>query len=131
MKLPAMISGTAFLNASYGIVTNGTTSSYIIVKVYHVTSGGVETQIGTTTSGDTVLNVNEYCRECLTVALTSKHFSIGEKLRLTVEGWASSGGAGSVMRVYHDPTSTLTLTDTATRTVGTDLIFDCPFKVNL
>jgi hypothetical protein len=129
MKVPAVVSGTAYFNITSAEMTVNNKTHQIIVKVYHVTTTGTETLLGTGTGTTYTLGAAPpyYIRNCLTAALTTKHFAIGEKLRLTVEGWASE----TTFRIYHDPSSYITFDDGSGKHFNSDMIFDCPFKVNL
>jgi hypothetical protein len=133
-KVPAVIYGDAFINLTYAVTTQANVdSTYVVIRVYHVTSGGVETEIGTSTTDTKAWGaaVPYYHRECVKVALSKKHFAKTDKLRLTVEGWGGDNTGGKMI-IYHDPTSSKTYSDFSdSRTIGTNLIFDCPFQVNL
>lgn len=133
LNVPADIKGTAYFNGLMRAWNNAGATSRFTVNVYHVNSGGTETLLGTAVGA----NTNDYYRECLKISLTQKHFAIGEKLRLNVilHGWNTGLSTGKVT-VFYDPTSVVTKTDTSattsdTRTVGTDMYIDVPFRVNL
>ena len=103
-------------------------SCYTIITIYHVTSGGTETSLGTKTTKTRTGGSSIY-RECLKIPLTAKGFAVGEKLRLNVQFVDTDAGNS---KIYHDPASGLTLTETATaRTVNTDFYIDVPFRVDI
>lgn len=133
-KVPAVIYGDSFVNLTYNVNTQANIDdTYIIIKVYHVTSGGTETQIGTAQTSNYSWGAAPpyYHREAIKVNLSKKHFAKTDKLRLTVEGWGGDASGGKMI-LYYDPTSSKTYSDNPdSRTIGTDLIFDCPFQVNL
>ena len=125
---PAIVKGIANVNLTY-LHTTGP-ASQCRIYIYHVTSGGTETQIGTALSKNTAGGVaTGKVRECLTVSLTEKAFAANEKLRLTVQPIANVGVA---IEVWHDPGTKLTYADVVdTRTIGTDIVLECPFKIDL
>lgn len=129
MQTPCVISGRAIVNLTYintgsaGNMDSKVTISHVLAGVGTVTQFG-QTQGATRTTGATA------CRDSLLVDLTTKHFGIGDKLRLEIFVEHTTG-ANKSFTVYFDPTSNKTFTDADSRTIGTDLTFDCPFKVNL
>ena len=99
-----------------------------VVNVYHVTSGGTETSLGTITSGNTDAGALGYIRRCARVTLTSKSFAVGEKLRLNI----IYSGCGENSNIIHDPNSRQTVTEAGSGlTIKTSLTFDVPFKVDI
>jgi hypothetical protein len=132
MKIPAVVSGFAYTNFTYNHSAGGNAATRSIVNIYHVTSGGTETLLGTTTGVDRPAGAPKYYRECIKVSLTDKHFATGEKLRLNIQiiGDATAGDSTG-LELYYDPASLKTYTDYDTRTIGSSITFDCPFKVNL
>jgi len=99
-----------------------------VVTVYHVTAAGVETSIGTATTPSNNWGSDQYLRECIKMTLTQKTFVAGEKLRLTIN--ITNGGALGTMKLYHDSSGGLTLTDSIGRTIGTDITVDVPFVLD-
>lgn len=133
LKLASIIFGDALINLSYNSSINVGGNSYIVINVYHVSTGGVETSIGTTTTANrATTGAVAYFRDCIKVVLSKKNFGVGEKLRLNIQCWVNPASSPhtSSMTLYHDPSSSNTLTDADSRTIGTDITFDCPFKVN-
>lgn len=124
-KVPMVVQAAdAIVNFTQRVT--GTTTSSIVVKVIHVDAAAAETVIGTFTCPTRAPGATIRYRECCKIALTQKAFKVGENIRLSMEVTAS--GAASC-QVYHDPTSFLTYADDFTRTVGSDITFDCPFKI--
>jgi len=134
-SIPSIIGGKAYINTtSMMSATNG--EYYVKVYVYHVDAALAETEIGTVqgpTKADSS-DTNLFFRQCYTLDLTLKKFKIGEMLRLNVEVWARGVTGIAIVRLYSDPESRNTVTDSTTYgggTVGTDLVFNVPFKIDL
>lgn len=127
MKSPATVEGMAFFNGTSRAWDTAGATSYFTITVYHVNTSSTETSLGSATSE----NASDYVRECLAIDCSRKHFAIGETLRLNVVlyGFNTATSNGKV-DTFYDPTTNVTYSD-GTRTVGTDMIFDCPFRVNL
>ena len=125
-NVPAYVAtATAMLN--YTFWNDGTASTTATINVYHVSTGAVETSIGTIT-GATQTTDDAYYRECFKIALTGKTFGVGEKLRLNVI--LTNLAATGIIIIYHDPSSQITVAEAgALRTIGTDLVFDVPFRI--
>jgi len=123
-KKAATVGGaSAYINAT-AKVDNGDSVKFT-ATIYHY-DGTTETSLGTTTDiHASAGGVDSYFRQLLVIPdVTIKAFAVGDTLRLNIS--AVNGGN---IRIYHDPASKLSFTDQHTRTVGTDLIFNCPFKV--
>jgi hypothetical protein len=125
---PVQVAGaTAFVN--YSMAVYDSAHVYAIVNIYHVTSGGTETLIGTTTGTTYDHNGTKYYRDTIAVELTTKHFAIGEKLRVNI--YLEKAGTNGSVDLFHDPSSLTTYTDKDSRTIGSDLTVDIPFKIDL
>lgn len=125
-KRPAYVEGDCFINATVTHAAAGP-STWLEIFVYHY-DGSTETQLGTFVTPGRAVN-GEY-RECMKFALTGHHFAIGDILRLTVQ--VETDGITTTSGVYHDPNSRVTVTDQPTATaVNTDLILDCPFRIDI
>lgn len=133
IKEPLTAKGTAYVNLTgAGIDELMTTGFYWIVKVVHVDTGATETTIGTGQSTTRPGTANKWYRENITIDLTETLFAFGEKIRITIEGWANDAGGGSAKIVlYHDPASVESVTDADGVTRGTDITIDMPFKVEV
>lgn len=133
INVPAIIGGVFYTNFTHKLEDDGNLRVHWVMDVKHVTAAGVETSLGTATSPNRARTAGSvtYKREFISGALTNHVFAKGDKLRLTVEGWGDGYFAGTKIWIYVDPANQVTFTDTATRTVGTDLILDLPFKVSL
>jgi hypothetical protein len=130
--VPAMVKGTALVNLTHYLNTTNTES--IVVNIYHVSLTAVETLIGTATTVELVTTGSEtHNRECLKIALTQKHFGVGETLRLNIIQNGRKNAAGSsTVSYYTDPSSRTSLTETGTGTsLKSDLVLDVPFKIDL
>ena len=119
-------SADAFINfTSYN--NTGAKTNTIVFTLYHVTTTGVETSLGTVTCTATSANPF-YLRKCTKFAVTSKAVAIGEKLRLNVV----HSDDGGTSYIYIDPKSRVTQTETGSgATIGTDLKINIPFKVDI
>lgn len=120
---PTTIKGDALVN--YTARTAGGGGVTVQVIIYHVTSGGVETQLGTATHAG-VAAATQY-RQCLKIALTQKSFKAGESLRLCV---IAVGGATDYIDI--DPAARRTFVETGTgANIYSDFFVDIPFKIDL
>jgi hypothetical protein len=119
--------GDAFVNYTM-YLSNGSTG-HVTIKIYHVTAGGAETSLGTAECPLHTAAGNSYFRDCHNITLTAKNFVPGDKLRLNVI--TTDHGGGITVRTYFDPASGLNAADTATRTVGTDMVLLLPFKIDV
>lgn len=117
----------AFLNFTFYAPATPTTSVFVIT-IYHVDGvSAAATSIGTVTTPTRSPVAIEYFRECVKIALTQTNFKIGDKIRMAV----NTAGIDVNAYYYHDPTTSLTVTDIWARTVGTDLTVDIPFKIQI
>jgi hypothetical protein len=124
--IPSIVTdGKAYINAS--IYKEADAEAVMVVTIYHV-SGVTETSLGTTTGLNRTGAASHYYRECIPVTLTRKKFAVGDKLRVTIQ---LNNVQTHEIRLYHDPTSSITLTDQQDRSIGTDLTIDIPFKVDI
>ena len=132
INVPCILRGTAYVNLSHKVVNaaGAMMHRYFVVTVYHY-DGSTETSLGSETTKDCIATIDSR-RELITISLTSKKFAIGHILRLNVQLWASETvEANNTIFLYFDPNSLNTLTDPFERTIGTDLIFDCPFRIDI
>jgi hypothetical protein len=129
MNQPCETQGIAYVNYSHHVGA-ATHTCYQTFNIYHVTPAGVETLIGTKSSVERA--TAGATRDCLKIDVTNKMFSIGDKLRLNIL-YISKKSAGVIDCIaYIDPASGLSLTEVGTtRTIGTDITFDCPFKIDI
>ena len=129
-SVPVVVAGAdAFINATtYGSSTD--MDYYIVYTVYHY-DGVTETSLGTKTTQSYSVAAS-YARDCTEIALTEKAFKAGDILRLEVKVYTKMDPAGAeTIKLYYDPASNLTVTDTDSRTVGTDFTLDVPFKIDI
>jgi hypothetical protein len=123
IKVPCIIGGAdAYVEYSYWTLN---ITYQVDITVYHVTAGGVETSLGTVQNTNDSGDASTYMRHGQKIALTQKKFAIGEKLRVNVIANASSGSP----IFYYDGIKTLT--DDDSRTVGTDMNIQIPFKIDV
>jgi len=115
----------AFVNYTLWHEANADINSSV-VSIKHVDTGASETVIGTASIEAHTQAPENYWREALKIALTETVFSIGEKLRITI---TVVNNAANNTAIFHDPTSSLSFTDSESRTIGSDMTIDIPFKV--
>ena len=127
---PLTIAGAdAIFNWTIYLVNAAATSS-VAINVYHVTSGGTETSIGTATSKTFTASGAGYIRQCLKFGLTQKSFGVGEKLRINVI-WTETDASANI-RLFFDPASRQSVTEGGTgATITTDFTCDIPFRIDL
>jgi hypothetical protein len=133
-KTNARIGGTAYLNMAFRDIAGNSSNSItwrVVATIYHVTSSGTETSLGTITSADNTRTGDDgygTYREFLTIPITAKRFITGEKLRLNITLTGSEGGNGTIKSVtlYADPTNLNVAIG-----VNTDLTLQIPFKIEL
>jgi hypothetical protein len=119
------IEGTFIFNFTQRPGSEGNSGNCVTqITIYHVNSSATETSLGTSTTA-TQSGSGTYYRENIQITVSRKHFSPGEKLRINVI-FTGSGNNGAI---YFDPASGLSVTDTYTRTVGTDFTIQIPFKI--
>lgn len=135
---PQIVSGKIYFNNTVLALNGGTgtTTTWIVVNVYHVTSGGTETLLGTVESphasfGGSAGQTAQ--RDNLFIDLGTKYFVIGEKLRINVilHGTKTGTGTGSSY-IYYDNTNTLTVQTTgASYSELSDFFGNVPFKIDI
>lgn len=128
---PRNLFGTALVTAGIKMYANtGIKDIYLIAKIRKY-SGSTETEIASATSEtNSVNNTTSYDTISVKIPITSlAHFKKGDILRLTIEAWCQVrdgyAGEGS-FNLYHDPIGRQAQTDNTTQ-----LIFKCPFKIDL
>jgi hypothetical protein len=126
---PVMIAGG---EAIINYTTEGAAGyqAYTIFTLYHVNGAGTETSIGTvTTSTNGVAGAAQYLRRLTKITTTQTSFGIGEKLRLEVKMYETANHAA---QWFYDPSSKQTWTESGSgATIGTDMVIDVPFKIDL
>lgn len=134
LNRPMDIKGLGIVNIPVGVNPAAAATMYIyaIVKI-RKWDGASETEIATNTSrsfsksttglGFSMLGVD------VTIPLT--HFKIGEYLRLTIMIYGTSTNlAGATFAYAHDPKSRTSIWD-STGAVPSQLLFQCPVRLNL
>lgn len=125
--VPAIVmNADAIVNFTIYIAGTAAADSTPTVTIYHV-RGVTETSLGTATGVKIDSGADIYVRGAFKIPLTKKSFAIGDKLRLTF----ACDNANATVKLYHDPASALTATDADSRTIGTDLTLDIPFKIDI
>lgn len=125
---PAKVGGgKAYINLTIRISVDD--HSTITGTVYHVDgTTSAETSLGTAaTYNFTADNATTWIRVLLVMDLTEKQFKEGDKLRVSI----TSSSTDFDLYIFHDPSTALTFTDLSARTIGTDLVADIPFKVEM
>jgi hypothetical protein len=124
---PHVIAGTAYISGRLTCFGDIARTANIKVTIYHVTSGGTETSLGSVT-GPTRTGTPVNTKECFAIPLTQKSFAKGEKLRVTLELTTN----GNYATVYHDPSGRSTATDSMNGgTLNSQFIVMVPFRVSL
>ena len=117
----ATISYTVFSGAAGGQFFT------IVWTVFHVTSGGTETSLGTVTDTTTEgVGGNAWFRRSVKLALTTKRLNKGEKLRVTAAATVTAGTFG----YYIDP-SGLTVTGGTGGSASPRADINMPFVLDL
>ena len=100
----------------------------IVWNIYHVSTGAVETLLGTVTNHTFSNGGNAWAKQCVKLTLTKKSFSIGEKLRVN----AIVNASGVVEKLQFDPSGRYTNAENATgATIGSTACVNVPFEVDL
>lgn len=135
---PATVKGDAFVSVTYSGNNGGSANAvtcYTKIKIVHVNTAGTETIIGAQQTTDSLVvatgtGTSYGKRATCKFTISKKHFSIGEKLRVSVEFWTIRGaGAGHTATLYHDGSNRDGPADqtTALGTDSTDLVVNVPF----
>lgn len=118
----ATLSYTVTLSGS-----NGDTFS-IAWTVYHVSTGAVETSLGTVTdAGSNDGDPTNYQRRTVKLTLTKKSFGVGDKLR--INAIITTNNATTFMKF--DPSGHLTYTDVAGGTINSQAVVNLPFEIDI
>lgn len=101
----------------------------VILRKY---SGGSETDIVSNDSSATAATgVEVYVMKAIDLDIPLTVFKIGDILRITVEGYDKSTGAGTAyISIAYDPMNRTTGWD-STAAVPSKLIFQCPVRLNI
>jgi len=119
----AIIRGDMHFNIMAG--TNGATMT-CKVNVYHVSTGAVETSLGSVTSGNYAPGAMTYYIIALKLAIAEKRFRVGEKLRVNIQ---FNHTAAQQITFYHNPKGDKTEVDHVGVTIPTTTRVDVPFKL--
>lgn len=125
----AFIRGDAVVN--YTIESQTNTVEYTTFRLLRVRDA-VETVIASATgaSHTNSSGSTQYYRYAIKMSCTETSIARGDTLRLEVVIFNT--GAANLDILHFDPSSSQTLTETATgRTIGTDLFIEIPFKIDL
>lgn len=117
---------TAFVNMTWYASSNDRTC-YCTYTINHY-DGSTVTQLGTYTCQEPAAAVAKYYRDLAKISCTAKHFAAGDIIRVIVKAVITNT---KTILMYHDPSSSLTFTDLANRTIGTDFVVTIPFKIDL
>lgn len=99
-RLPKIIEGNAYVSIPHGTASTTAGKQETVqteVKVYHVTSGGTATLLGSTSSAYLTSPVGGQDAETklMKVVLPNQHFRAGESLRLKIANWGINGDAAT------------------------------------
>ncbi len=144
---PQQVQGPVLVAISY-FARNRTGASsfvraYIKVRIYHVDSSDVETEIGTQVTSarevDAGASTNVELQESLFKYDITRRFKEGEKMRVNIELWGSqsdtsTNALGGIChdpfgRAYNETTTTGTVVQFFKNTAKTELRLSVPFKV--
>jgi hypothetical protein len=146
---PQQVKGPLFVDATYfARNVNGSLTfviGYIKVRIYHVDSSNVETEIGaqiTATEQPQTDNTIQVVTQQATFKYDiDKRFKADEKLRVNIELWGSAGGSSSnsnaVCGLCHDPFNQPFNAPAGFpiefqgNTARTDLLVSIPFKADI
>ena len=99
--------------------------------IYHVTSGGVETSLGSITdTGSVDGNPLQYHVRCVKIPLSTRVLGIGEKLRVNVI-ITTANSVGSTFRLFTDPSGHISYIDVAGGSANSRATLNIPFKIDL
>lgn len=135
-NLPQTLKGTAVINGSFAVNTDGSVSCYIIFKIRHW-DGTTETDIGSVQTETIDKNSPSFQTFLVEVSLTEKHFKKGETLRVTAEVWEQNihNAAAGDVQLCHDPKDrTVALVTPAaggTNFETSQLRIDIPYKLDI
>lgn len=120
--------GYAFLATLFGVANTGKYIT-VVASLFHVDAAATETQIGSDTTIGTVNSGGVTWvggRKSNAIPLTSKHFKIGETLRLKLLVTTNGSSPGIVC----DPTNSSYTIDSVTYS-KTNMLLNIPFKLDL
>ena len=128
MNRPLDLKGLAIVNVP---VYGTSTSSNYIVAIVRKWDGVTETDIATNTSRIFSPSGTSYDMLSIDLNIPLTHFKVGEYLRLTIKQYFNnSTGIPKNVGYAHDPKNRTTGWDT-TGAVPSQLIFQCPVRLNL
>ena len=99
LNLPLTIKGTSTIIISWAVFGHASTNieCYLIAKIIKVAAGGGETIVGTGKTETINVISSASWEETITTMilnLTTTHFKVGEKIRISIEGWGRTGQGG-------------------------------------
>tara|TARA_Y100000310_G_C20657786_1_gene802932 strand:- start:208 stop:798 length:591 start_codon:yes stop_codon:yes gene_type:complete len=126
-KVPATVAANnCIINVT--VHAQNTVNTTLTYTIYHY-DGATETSLGTATGAAHLgAAADEDWRDNIKIALTQKHFKVGDILRLNI---VVAGDDFATKWFYHDAGTALTVAVDNGRTCGTDLTCDIPFKVQI
>jgi len=115
-NVPAYVQGDALITC----VSQGLTNPhYAVATIYHVDLAAAETSLGTYSYSASPQAGGTDWTWSFNIPITGKHFSIGEKIRLSINLDHSAGA--TTVRLYHEPS-----------TAGPKCpVFHIPFRIDL
>lgn len=130
VKGEMFVSVTIFTDVS----STNTSTNDTTVEIFHfddVTETTIGTQQAIAQLENPASTPEDEARTTLTFDI-DRFFQKGEKLRIEVISTVASSNSGAIAGFYHDPTSRKTgLTDQNNNTIGSDLLVQVPFELNL
>ncbi len=120
----------AYINVA--METETSTNGYIIATIFHVDSASNETSLGTATTSTRSNSGGgaEYYKIAIKVPIIEKSFSIGDKLRLSMDLYKTAGA--NKVKIYFDPIGRTSFTELGTgATINSTLALYLPLKIDL
>lgn len=129
---PQVLNGDVFISVVFENYYAGAVGMTLTYTLYHVTSGGTETSLGTDAGRTVTVSGGGYSkRDLIKFSLSNKIFKAGEKIRLNI---VTATGSGNHY-IYMDPANNTTTDyndyEMASFKNDTNSFIDLPFKIDL
>jgi len=125
---PVMVAaGEAIIN--WTMQGSANYSAYTIFTLYHVTTGGTETSLGTITTSVSTSTATHNLRRLAKITTSAASFGVGETLRLEIKMYETANHACTW---FYDPSGRQTFVESGTgATIDSSMIIDVPFRIDL